>query len=165
MTLSKSQFTYKLYVWLNDFLTEKYGSEYEIEIIVKPGMLSKSSNEKIKQLSNYSFLEFEPDILGILEKSADNSTELVFLNRQTKAYGIREIGEMYCFCKLAKPKHAFMASLVGLSANVNKMINHEKKHDLITYENDTIKIIRWDEDANAIDELSTTPIEEKDFFN
>ena len=58
-----------------------------------------------------------------------------------------------------------MASLRGLSADVNKMINHEKKHDLLTHNAKTIKIFRWDETHDTIDELSITPIEEKNFFH
>ena len=38
---------------------------------------------------------------------------------------VREIGEMLCFCRLAKPKLAMMVSLRGLSPQVNKMINLE----------------------------------------
>ncbi len=164
MVLNKSQFTTKLEEWLSNFLIKKYGNNYDIEILVKPGTLSKSLNEKIKRISNYSFLQFEPDIVGILENKSTNEIELVLLNRETKTYGIREIGEMLCFCRLADPKHAIMASLRGLSADVNKMINHEKKHDLLIHNSKTIKIFRWDETDDSIDELSITPIEEKDFF-
>jgi hypothetical protein len=99
-----------------------------------------------------------------LEEKKTERIELVFLNRETKAYGIREIGEMLCFCQLAKPRLAMMSSLKGLSPQVNKMINHEKKYDILSYDSDKIKIFRWDEDANSPDELTITPIDERSFF-
>ena len=161
--MKKDELTQKLEIWLNDFLKKKF-SQYNIEILVKPGLLNNSSNEKLKQLGNISFLEFEPDILGILEEKKTERIELVFLNRETKAYGIREIGEMLCFCQLAKPRLAMMSSLKGLSPQVNKMINHEKKYDILSYDSDKIKIFRWDEDTNSPDELTITPIDERSFF-
>ena len=163
MTISKHDLTGRLESWLDDFLGKKY-PDYNIEILVDPGTLSKSSNEKLKKISNISFLEFEPDILGILEDKTTKEIELVFLNRETKAYGIREIGEMWCFCRLAKPKLAMMASLRGLSPAVDKMINHEKKYDILSYGSNKIKIFRWDEDTNSPDELTITPINERSFF-
>ena len=161
--MKKDELTQKLEIWLNDFLKKKF-SKYNIEILVKPGLLNNSSNEKLKQLGNISFLEFEPDILGILEEKKTERIELVFLNRETKAYGIREIGEMLCFCQLAKPRLAMMSSLKGLSPQVNKMINHEKKYDILSYGSNKIKIFRWDEDTNSPDKLTITPIDERSFF-
>ena len=46
--MNKSEFTTKLEDWLSNFLNQKYGNDYDIEILVKPGTLSKSENEKIK---------------------------------------------------------------------------------------------------------------------
>jgi hypothetical protein len=163
MTLTKNEFTTKLVTWLMDNLKTKY-PDYQIDIVVKPGTLSKASDPKIKKIENYSFLEFEPDVIAILEHKTTKEIELVLLNRELKTYGVREIGEMLCFCRLTKPKHAFMVSLRGLSPDVNKMINHEKNHDIITFDSKTIKIFRWDETDDSIDKLSITPIGSTSLF-
>ena len=57
-----------------------------------------------------------------------------------------------------------MVSLNGLSPDVNKMINHEKNHDIISYDSKTIKIFRWNEKDDTIDKLSMTPIESTSLF-
>ena len=161
--MEKGELTQKLESWLDNFLKKKF-TNYNIEILTKAGFLNRSVNQKLQKIANISFLEFEPDILGILEEKKTKEIELVFLNREIKAYGIREIGEMLCFCRLAKPKLAMMVSLRGLSPQVNKMINHEKKYDILSYDLNKIKIFRWDECLNDIDKLTITPIEEKEFF-
>jgi len=162
--MKKEELTEKLESWLDNFLKKKF-TNYNIEILTKAGFLNRSANQKLQKLANISFLEFEPDILGILEEKMTKEIELVFLNREIKAYGIREIGEMLCFCRLAKPKLAMMVSLRGLSPQVNKMINHEKKYDILSYDLNKIKIFRWDECLNDIDKLTITPIEERNFFD
>ena len=162
--MKKEELTEKLESWLDNFLKKKF-TNYNIEILTKAGFLNRSANQKLQKLANISFLEFEPDILGILEEKMTKEIELVFLNREIKAYGIREIGEMLCFCRLAKAKLAMMGSLRGLSPQVNKMINHEKKYDILSYDLNKIKIFRWDECLNDIDKLTITPIEERNFFD
>ena len=93
MVISKGEFTKKLTTWLMNELGKKYPN-YQIDIVEKPGLLSKSSNPEIKKIDNYSFLEFEPDIIAILEHKTTKKIELVLLNRELKTYGIGEIGEM-----------------------------------------------------------------------
>ena len=162
--MEKNQLTERMSEWLDIFLKKKF-PDHSIEVIENPGTLNKSSIEKLKRFENISFLEFEPDVLGILEEESTKKVELVFLNRETKAYGIREIGEMLCFCKLAKPKVAMMVSLRGISPQVNKMINHEKKYDILSFGSEKIKIFRWDEKNDEIDKLTITPRDEEKFFD
>ena len=46
MTISKHDLTGRLESWLGDFLGKKY-PDYNIEILVDPGTLSKSPQQKI----------------------------------------------------------------------------------------------------------------------
>jgi len=150
--------------WLKKFLEKKF-SNYEVEIEVLTTTINKIDNKKLKKLENYSFLEIKPDVLGILKHKKTGEIKLVFLNREDKSIGVREIGEMLCFCRLAKPIVAIMVSTKGLSSEVDKMINHQKKHKILSFDKQKIKIFRWDEMKSDIDKLTITPMEDRNFFD
>lgn len=161
--LTKPDFNDVLVSWLKKFLNKKF-PQAEIEIIVPDRFLSKSDNEKLRTIPNRAFFEFKPDVLGIIKQN--NQVDLVLLNRELKSFSLKEIGEMQCYCRIAKPKLALMVSLQGLAPQVDKLINHNKKHNIISYgSNQLIKIFRWDEEAKQIDQFSITPLEDRNFFN
>ena len=116
----------------------------------------------MSQISRY--LDFKPDILGILTHIKTKKIELVFLNREIKAFGLKEIGEMVCYCRLTNPKIALMVSSQGLASPIDKMINHNKRNDIISYNGKNIFIFRWDLEKDNIDEISITPIEGRKFI-
>ena len=166
MNDAKSDFTNRLEKWLQDFLGKKYGGCSHINVIQPKTSLNRLTDINLKlNIPNISFLDFKPDILGILTHVKTNETELVFLNREVKAFGLREIGEMVCYCRLANPKIALMISSQGLASPIDKMINHNKRNDIISYNNRNIFIFRWDREKDEIDHLSITPIEGRKFIS
>ena len=161
--VTKTELEIILKKWLSDFLFKKYPN-HEIEILIPSRALSNLENPKLKRLQKISFFDFRPDILGILTTKNSNNTELVFLNREIRTWGLKDIGVMLLYCKISKPLHAFMASIQGLAPQIDRIINHHKRHELITYNGERIKIFRWDLASACIDELSITPLEAREFF-
>ena len=163
--MDKDAFTNNMGNWLNAYLLKNYGESHDIKVISPQSNLDLIPIDFLKKLPNIGLMQFKPDILGILvDKKDETKIELVFLNRETKKFGLRELGEMLCYCRIANPKHAFMASLKGLSPAVDKMINHYKNNKIISFNEKQIIIFRWDEDLDRIDEYSITPIESKSLF-
>ena len=150
--------------WLKDFLKKKY-TEYNVEVIDRPGSLNKLENEKIKTIDSIGLLNFGPEILGILEHKTTKKIEIVLVESELKAYGVTNIRKMLCWCKIAKPKLAIMASKIGLSHEVHKMINHGGKHKILSFDEQNIKIFRWDQEKDEIDKLTITPREDEKFFD
>ncbi|RMW40702.1 MAG: hypothetical protein EA442_01530 [Candidatus Nitrosopelagicus sp.] len=151
--MDKEKFTEKMAKWLEQHLEKKYEKTHNIQVIESSSNLDIIPNEYLKKIPNIGLMEFKPDVLGILiDKNNDANIELVFLNRETKKFGLRELGEMLCYCRIANPKHAFMVSLKGLSPAVDKMINHYKNNKIVSYKNNKIIIFRWDETSDKIDE-------------
>ena len=161
---SKDEFVEKIATWLKDFLEKKY-PDYTVEVISRPGTLDKFENEKIKTVDDVGLLNFSPEILGILENKTTKKIELVLVESEIKAYGVKDIGKMLCWCKLAKPKIAIMTSKIGLSAHVHKMINHGGKDEILSFNEQKIKTFRWNVDKEEIDKLTITPREDIDFFD
>jgi len=164
--MDKSTFTTHMKNWLTRFAISKFQNEYNVKIMIPQSNLDIISNSDLSKIPNVGLMKFKPDVLGILvnKKNPDN-IELIFLNRDIKKFGLRDIGEMLCYCRIAKPKLAIMASLKGLSPAVDRMINHSKNEQLISYEEKKILIFRWDEGNDKIDEYSVTPVALKSFLN
>jgi len=161
--VTKTELTNILKEWLSKFLSRKY-PDSDIEVLIPSRALSSLENQKLKRVQNISFFNFRPDVLGILTKENSNNIKLVFLNREVSTWGLKDIGVMQLYCRIAKPLHAFMASTQGLAPQIDRIINHHKRHELISYNGEKIKIFRYDLSLNDVDKLSITPLEERDFF-
>ncbi|MBU2576767.1 MAG: hypothetical protein KKF50_03525 [Nanoarchaeota archaeon] len=166
MTTEKENFTNILKTWLENFLRNKYSPEYEIKIIIPESNLSKLAIPEIKQVEDYSSLEFKPDILGILIKKSTKKIELVFLNREVSAIGLKKIGEMHCYSKLAKPKISFIVSSKGLPDEVNLLLlNEDIENSLLTYNKDKkILVFKYNIKSKSVDKNSIFPINKKGFL-
>lgn len=166
MTTEKENLTNILKTWLESFLNKKYSSEYGIKVIIPESNLSRLAIPEIKHVEDYSSLEFRPDILGILINKSTKKIELVFLNRSVGVISLKEIGEMYCYSKLAKPKIAFIVSSKGLPDEGNLLLlNEDIEKSLLTYDGDKkIFVFKYNIELEKLDENSIFPISKKDFL-
>jgi len=162
--LDKTEFTQCMLKWLQTFSDNRFSHEYDVEIIIPNSNLNIMTNSELSKISNIGLMEFKPDILGILTHKTTKKSELIFLNRETKKFGLKELGEMLCYCRIATPKLAFMASLQGLSPPVDRLINHQKRKEVISFGTNNIVIFRWDTKSDSVDKYSVTPIESKSIF-
>lgn len=162
--LTKPELTEIVKKWLEEFLIKKYGKEYEIYVEIPERTLNLLNNRDLKELKNISFFNFKPDLIGILKNKSNKSVELVIVNRELKSIGLRELGELQCYCRLSNPFLAIWISLQGLAGPIDKLINHNKKQGILEYENKKIIILRWDQFKKEIDKFSISPIEYREFI-
>ena len=165
--MDKQVFTKNLRDWLEVFLAKRFSSTHDIVLVSVPDTsLSKLNNEHIKQIPNYSSWEFKPDILGILKEKSSSKLELVLLNRSTSALSLKELGEINCYGKLTGAFLAFIASLNGVSNEVNILLLENSIRDrVLKYdEGKSIIVFGWDEKNNRINKDSIIPFEKKDFL-
>lgn len=165
--MDKQIFTHTLRDWLENFLKKKYSLSHEIILVTIPNTsLSKMNNEYIKQIANYSAWEFKPDILGILKEKGSGKLELVLLNRSTSALSLKELGEMNCYARLTGSFLAIVASLNGVSNEVNILLLEDSiRNRVLEYgDNQSLIVIGWDEKNNRINKDSIIPFEQRDFL-
>lgn len=165
--MDKQIFTNILRDWLEDFLTKKFSLSHEIILVTIPNTsLSKINNEYIKQITNYSSWEFKPDILGIIKEKKSGKLELVLLNRSTSALSLKELGEMNCYARLTGSILAIVASLNGVSNEVNILLLEDSiRNRVLNYGSDkSLIVIGWDEKNNRINKDSIIPFEQRDFL-
>ena len=161
--ITKPEYTAIVRDWLDKYLKEKYSGECEVSVIVPDTDLSRLAIEPIKKVPNYSTFEFAPDVLGIMIHKNTREPKLVFLNRSVNAISLKEIGEMYCYCKLADPFLAFIVSPKGLPNEVNLLLlNKNIENKLLSYSTGkSIVLFRLDEKTKKVDELSVYPVNKR----
>ena len=73
---------------------------------------------------------------------------------------LRDLGQLWAYCKLVDPEEAFLFSAAGLGS-LNKLINSFRREDLLDFGNGKkikkMKIALWDVTKNTVDLSSMVP--------
>lgn len=144
--------------WLNQYLKDKYKG-YEI-------ITADTSQERLdRALAKYDVIielangvDIQIDVLGIARKQAN--VKLFFIEAKKTNLTLRDLGQLWAYCKLIDPEEAFLFSSAGLGS-LNKLINSFRREDLLDFgEGKKIKKMRvgkWDVSKNTVDLLSMVP--------
>lgn len=125
---------YELYedmrLWLHTYLQDKYNT-YEIitidahaerldRVLVKQGVFNEIATG----------VDIQIDILGIAKK--DNLVKLFFIEAKKTNLTLRDLGQLWAYCKLIDPEEAFLITSTELGS-LNKLLNIFKREDLLDY--------------------------------
>lgn len=73
---------------------------------------------------------------------------------------LRDLGQLWAYCKLVEPEEAFLMSSLGLG-NLNKLLNSFKREDLLDFGDGKrikkMRVAKWDLRMNATDMMSIVP--------
>jgi len=125
--------------------------------------LAKISHPILDQMSTAKLCDFNCDFV-LLVKEKTGEYRLIFINRFPKSIGLKDIGEMLIYAKIAKPLYALLISLNGHSSEINNMVtNNQISAPLFQY--DTNKsIILFALNNNGVQKDSILPLNSRDFF-
>ena len=144
--------------WLEQYLKDTYKG-YDI-------VTADTSQERLdRALAKYGVVvemangvDIQIDVLGIAKKK--NITKLFFIEAKKTNLTLRDLGQLWAYCKLVDPEEAFLLSSAGLGS-LNKLINSFRREDLLDFgEGKRIKKMRigkWDVVKNTIDLYSLVP--------
>lgn len=125
---------YELYepmrVWLEQYLKDKYKG-YEI-------ITADTSLERLdRALARYGIVcemangvEIQIDVLGIARKKG--TTKIFFIEAKKTKLTLRDLGQLWAYCKLVDPDEAFLLSSEGLGS-LNKLLNSFHREDLLDF--------------------------------
>lgn len=103
-------------------------------------------------------LDIEIDVLGIAKHKS--SADLFFIEAKKTALSIRDLGQLWVYCRLCDPKGAFLLSSHSLGG-LNKLLNTLHREDLLDYgekkEIRKIKVGLWDVDRGSVNYSSLVP--------
>ena len=124
MSKEKEILEKKIISWIKKFVNSL---NYKLIDIIEKSNLSKINNENIKKFSNYNNWDFIPDYAVIvINKEANSKMEIILINRETKAVGLRSIGEIMSYNRLVNPKFSFLITDKGHSNEISYFMINEK---------------------------------------
>ena len=124
MSKDKEILEKKIILWIKKFVNSL---NYKLIDIIEKSNLSKINNENIKKFSNYNNWDFIPDYAVIvINKEANSKLEIILINRETKAVGLRSIGEIMSYNRLVNPKFSFLITDKGHSNEISYFMINEK---------------------------------------
>lgn len=144
--------------WLEQYLKDKYNG-YEI-------ITADTSQERLdRALAKYDIVvemangvDIQIDVLGIAKKKT--VTKLFFIEAKKTNLTLRDLGQLWAYCKLVDPEEAFLLSSAGLGS-LNKLINIFRREDLLDFGEGKkikkMKIGKWDVAKKTIDFHSLVP--------
>ena len=115
--------------WLQAYLEDNYKG-YKIITI-------DSHSEKLDRvLAKYDIvnelavgIDIQIDVLGIAKRG---NTILFFIEAKKTNLTLRDLGQLWSYCKLIDPEEAFLMTSAGLGA-LNTFLNIFKREDLLDY--------------------------------
>ena len=118
-------------LWLETYLRDKYKRD---EIIV----VDAHSERLDKVLLKYDIvhdlatgIDIQIDVLGIV-KNQKGSFKLFFIEAKKTSLTLRDLGQLWAYCKLIDPEEAFLMTSANLGS-LNKILNVYKREDLLDF--------------------------------
>lgn len=139
-------------VWLEQYLKDNYKG-YEIVTL-------DTSQERLdRALSRQGIIcelavgvDIQIDVLGIAKKK--QITKLFFIEAKKTRLTLRDLGQLWAYCKLIDPEEAFLLSSAGLGS-LNKLLYSLAREDLLDYGTGKkikkMRVGKWDVSRNNID--------------
>lgn len=144
--------------WLHRYLEDKY-KDFEIvtldahserldRVLVKLGIMNDLATG----------IDIQIDILGIARKKGN--VKLFFIEAKKTALTLRDLGQLWSYCKLIDPEEAFLMTSAELGS-LNKLLNIFKREDLLDFgdgkHTKKMKIAVWNLSSNSPDLTSMIP--------
>lgn len=145
-------------VWLEQYLRDKYKRYEVIAIDAHAERLDRvlAKYEIVNEMANG--VDIQIDILGIARRNTD--VKLFFIEAKKTRLTLRDLGQLWAYCKLVDPDEAFLLSSADLGS-LNKLLNTFRREDLLDFgDRSKIKKMRvgkWDIRTNSVDYMSLIP--------
>ena len=164
MSKEKEILEKKINLWIKKFVNSL---NYKLIDIIEKSNLSKINNENIKKFLNYNNWDFIPDYAVIvINKEANSKLEIILINRETKAVGLRSIGEIMSYNRLVNPKFSFLITDKGHSNEISYfMINEKIRSRLIKFGRNSLIIFSFNDNSEKINQESIIPFEYRNIVN
>ena len=139
-------------LWLNDYLTDKYRNCEIITVDAHSERLDKVLNRYGVVNDTATGIDIQIDVLGIVRNS--KNVKLFFIEAKKTSLTLRDLGQLWAYCKLIDPDEAFLMTL-------NKLLNTFKREDLLDFGDGKhikkMKVAVWNLTTNAPEASTIVP--------
>ncbi len=144
--------------WLENYLKSKYKRS---EVFVVDAHSERLDRVLIKYGIIYDVatgIDIQIDVLGIVKNN--NRLKLFFIEAKKTKLTLRDLGQLWAYCKLVDPEEAFLLTSADLGS-LNKLLNVYHREDLLDFGDGKhikkMKIGIWNMNTNAPDMQSLIP--------
>jgi len=145
-------------VWLENYIKGKYKTYEVITLDTHSERLDRALSKMGITIDVAVGIDIQIDILGVAKKG--NSIKLFFIEAKKTELTLRDLGQLWAYCKLINPEEAFLITSATIGS-LNKILNTFKREDLLDFGNGKIikkmKIATWDLSSNMPDLLNMIP--------
>lgn len=142
-------------LWLDTYLRDKYKGFEILTIDTHSERLDKVLNKCGITNKTATGVGIQIDVLGIARKN--NSIKLFFIEAKKTNLTLRDLGQLWAYCKLIDPEEAFLMTSANLGS-LNKLLNTFKREDLLDFGDGKkikkMKVAVWNL-SSAAPEMST----------
>lgn len=144
--------------WLEQYLVDNYKGYEIITVDTSKERLDRALAKYDIVIEMANGIDIQIDVLGIARKKT--TIKLFFIEAKKTKLTLRDLGQLWAYCKLIDPEEAFLFSSEGLGS-LNKLINTFRREDLLDFGErkkiKKMKIAKWDVSKNSVDLHSLVP--------
>lgn len=146
-------------MWLHNYLQDMFKNK---EIICVDAHSERLDRVLLKHgiVNDLSIgVDIQIDILGIVKDI--KNVKLYFIEAKKTTLTLRDLGQLWAYCKLINPEEAFLFTSSDLGS-LNKILKTHKREDLLDFGDfkkmKKMKIAQWDTKSNKPNILTMIPI-------
>lgn len=145
-------------IWLEQYVKDKYRTYDVIAVDAHAERLDRvlARYNVVKEMANG--IDIQIDVLAIAKNR--NQVKLFFIEAKKTRLTLRDLGQLWAYCKLVDPDEAFLLSSTGLGS-LNKLLNAFRREDLLDFGDGKkikkMKVGKWDVIKNIVDYNSLVP--------
>ena len=145
-------------IWLDNYLKDKYKTSEIITIDSHSERLDRVLRKHGIVYDVATGLDIQIDVLGIVKKNG--TFKLFFIEAKITSLTIRDLGQLWTYCKLINPEEAFLFTSADFGG-MNKIFNVYKREDLLDFGDGKrikkMKIAVWNIKSNSPDFSTMIP--------
>ena len=117
-------------IWLGQYVKDKYKKYEVVSVDAHAERLDRvlAKYGVIKEMANG--VDIQVDVLAIAKKGAD--IKLFFIEAKKTRLTLRDLGQLWAYCKLVDPDEAFLLSSLNIGS-LNKLLNVFRREDLLNF--------------------------------
>lgn len=145
-------------IWLKQYLIDRYKGHEIIVVDTHSERLDRCLAKYgiVKELANG--VDIQIDVLGIARKNT--TVKLFFIEAKKTKLTLRDLGQLWSYCKLVDPEEAFLLTSADLGS-LRKLLIGFKREDLLDFGNGKkikkMRVGKWDVSKNTLDLNSLIP--------
>ncbi len=145
-------------LWLEQYIKDKYKRYEVVAVDAHAERLDRvlAKYDVVKEMANG--VDIQIDVLAIAKKGSE--VKLFFIEAKKTKLTLRDLGQLWAYCKLVDPEEAFLLTSADLGS-LNKLLNAFRREDLLDFGNGKkikkMRVGKWDVTKNTIDFNTLVP--------